>query len=180
MAVLSKQVIEGIAQKMTEKSKNHSAALALEYKELVTTIFESQVPEAVMDLFKGKNCGYVETTTSVYLDGHGLNRQSVALTRACPSEVSYGAELKLTSATADKIVKLKRKKEKADEDYKQLVLETESALFALKTFKNIKENLPEAIPFLPPPMSNSLVVNFKTLQTKLSKQPEAKKELAVS
>lgn len=48
---------------------------------------------------------------------------------------------------------------------------------ALKTHKNIAENLPEAVPFLPPPMSNALVVNFSSLQKKLNKQPEVSKQV---
>lgn len=70
-------------------------------------------------------------------------------------------------------MKIKRELEKAEQEYKQLFSETENALLALKTQKNIRENLPEAIPFLPPPISNSLVVNFASLQKKLNKQPDA-------
>jgi hypothetical protein len=72
-------------------------------------------------------------------------------------------------------MKVKRKKEKAKEDYKNLVTETEAALYALKTAKNVRENLPEAAVYLPPPMSNALIVNFNTLQKKLNKQPEVLK-----
>lgn len=173
MATLSKQVIENIAQKMTEKSKKFAEKLKNDYQEIVTFYMEAQAPDEVKKCFKN-HPDYIETTGNAYLDGYGFNRESVSLNKQVPAITSYHASLNLTSAIADKILKAKRKYEKAKEDYKQLVQETESALFALKTHKNIRENLSEAIPYLPPPMSNSLVVNFDSLQKKLNKQPEVK------
>lgn len=177
MAVLSKTVIESIAEKMTEKSRKYADSVNNELKELVTAIYEDQLPAAVKNLFK-THSEYLETTQSVFLDGNGFNREVITMTKRLPSTTSYNQKLSLTAAIADKIMKAKRKKEKADEDYRQLVQETGSALYALKTYKNIKENLPEAIPFLPPPMSNALVVNFAGLQKKLGKQPQIKAEVA--
>lgn len=173
MPVLSKTTIEHIAQKMTEKSKKHYEALKKDYRDLATSLFEAQVPEQVMKCFK-IHPDFIETAGSVFLDGHGFNRESITLVRQVPATTNWNARLNLTAAIADKLMRAKRKYDKACEDYKNLVLETESALMALKTHKNIKENLPEAVPFLPPPMSNSLVVNFSSLQKKLNKQPEVK------
>lgn len=173
MATLSKMVIENIASKMTEKSKKYAEKLKKDYQDLVTLLFEAQVPEEVKKCFK-THSEYIETTSSVYLDGHGFNRESVSLNKQVPAITNSRASMALTSAIADKIMKAKRKYEKAKEEYKQLYSETEAALFALKTHKNIKENLPEAMPYLPPPMSNSLIVNFDSLQKRLNKQPEIK------
>jgi len=173
MATLSKMVIESISEKMTEKSKKYLLDLEEKYSQVVTDFFESQIPEQIIKVFK-THPEYIETTMSAYLDGYGFNRESVTLTKRIPSTSSFHAKLNLNAAMADKILKVKRKMEKAKEDYNDLLQQTQSALFALKTEKNIRENLPEAIPFLPPPMSNSLVVNFSSLQQKLNKQPEIK------
>lgn len=81
------------------------------------------------------------------------------------------ATLTLTDAIATKLTKAKRKWEKAYADCQELKKETEQALINLRTFKNIRENIPEAGPFLPPPMSNSLVVNVESLNKKLAHQP---------
>lgn len=178
MSTLAKGVLEKIAKKLTEKSNQHYQSLKKEYSEIVTEIAESQVPEEVMKFFK-KHSEYVETCSTVFMDGHGLNRESVGLSRQIPATSSYSVSLKLNAVSAEKIIKAKRKKEKAKDDYEQLLNETEGALFALKTHKNISENLPAAIPFLPPPMSNALVVNFDSLKKRLNKQPEIKTEVAV-
>jgi hypothetical protein len=174
MAVLSKMVIEQIAGKMTEKSKKYAEQMDREWKELATTIYESQLPVEVMKLFKSHS-EYVQTVRDLYIDGHGLNREYVELSKQLPSPTKYNNTIKLTAAIGEKLVNAKRKKEKAFDDYKQLLREIESALYALKTDKNVRENLPEAIPYLPPPMSNALVVNFDALQKKLNKQPEVVK-----
>ena len=145
----------------------------------MTTIFyEEQIPEKVKSLFK-TNPDYVITTSSVYADGNGFNRESISLSKALPSVSGYNTRITLSAAQADKLVKAKRKFEKAKEDYEVLLRETQSALLALKTEKNVRENLPEAVPFLPPPMSNSLVVNFKSLQDRLNKQPDAKETVSI-
>lgn len=177
MSVLSKVVIEQIAEKMTEKSKKYSELVYKELKELVTEIYESQVPEPVMKVFK-THCDYIETCSSIELDGHGFNRETITLTKQLPATSTYRQKLHLTATIADKIIKAKRKREKAKEDYENLLRETQSALSALKTYKNVRENLPEAVPYLPPPMSNALVVNFNSLQKRLNKQPEVKTEVA--
>jgi hypothetical protein len=173
MATLSKMAIENIAEKMTEKSKKYVEATLKEYQTLATEIYETQIPDEVKKCFKNHS-QYIETTQTLFLDGHGFNRDSLSMIKQMPSTTSYQQKLNLTAAVADKLIKAKRKWEKAKDDYKHLKEETEAALFALKTNKNIRENLPEAIPYLPPPMSNALVVNFSSLQKKLVKQPELK------
>lgn len=179
MATLSKTLIESIAKKMTEKSYKFKTEKELEFRQLVTDYYEKQIPQKVIDLFK-THSEYVETTMSVYLDNRGFNRHSVALTKRLPSDTNYNKNFILTAPIADKLIKAKGVSDNAKAEYKILLSETESALLALKTEKNVRENLPEAIPFLPPPMSNSLVVNFKSLQNRLNKQPETKENANIS
>lgn len=173
MATLSKIAIENIAEKMTEKSKQYKNELFKKYSDLVAHIYQAQIPDEIKEIFK-THPEYIETTSHICLDGHGFNRELVDVGKQLPSKSHYAAYVNLTAPIADKIIKAKRKWEKARDDYKQLYQETESALMALKTNKNIRENLPEAIPYLPPPMSNSLVVNFESLQNRLNTQPEIK------
>lgn len=177
MAQLSKMVIDQIATKMVEKSKKYSDAMQKELETLVTEIYQDQVPEEVKKVFKS-HCEYIETSQCVYLDGHGFNRETISMTKQMPAVTQYNQRLNLTAATADRIMKVKRKADKAKEDYKSLLQETQSALEALKTHKNIRENLPEAAAYLPPPMSNALVVSFDSLQKRLKKQPEVSKDAA--
>ena len=179
MAQLSKQVIEQIALKMTEKTKKHVEQLLKDYQQVVTDLYEITVADEVKTCFK-KHPDYFDTVGTLSLRGHGFDYLSVSTTKRVISRGgAYSSHFDLTSAQADKITKPKRAYEKASEEYKKLFQETESALLTLKTHKNIKENLPEAEPFLPPPMSNALVVNFDSLHKKLKKQNELEKKVAV-
>lgn len=173
MATLSKQVTEAIAEKMTLKSKKYADAMYKQLQKVTTEIYEDQIPIEVMKVFKN-HYEFIETTQSVYLDGHGFNRKTISLTKQLPSRSRYNATLKLNAVIADRIMKASKKYDKAKQDFEELLLQTKSALTTLKTNKNIRENLPEAIPFLPPPVSNSLVVNFDSLKNRLNKQPEVK------
>lgn len=172
MATLSKTVLENIAEQMTKKSKEHVAALKKEYQQLATDLYKATIPEDVAACFKN-HPSYFDTAGTVKANGHGFDYEHISIVG--PNLVSnngnYNVLLKLNAADGSKLWAAKVKYEKAQEKYKQLVQETEGALFALKTHKNIKENLPEAIPFLPPPMSNALVVNFNSLKKKLANQP---------
>jgi len=156
---------------MTEGSRKKVDELKKEYGEAAKQMYLSDIPAKVMEVFK-THSEYFETTTNLYLDGHGFNRDSVDFVGSLPSMKSYSCPLKLTAARGETLVKMKRKYVAAKQAYKDLVDETETALLTLRTFARIRETLPEAAPFLPPPMSNSLVVNFDTLQKKLKAQPE--------
>lgn len=173
MSVISKELAKKIATKLTEKSKNHLNSLRTDYTELVTIAYEATVPKNIMDLFI-KDKTYFDDTSSISFNGHGFNYEQVTSTRRVPSNYSgYHCNLELTPKVAEKLIKAKQRWEKAAKSYKTLFDETEQALLSLKTYNNIRKELPEAAPYLPPPLSNALVVNFTSLKSRLNKQPEA-------
>lgn len=174
MSRISKELAGQIATKLTEKSKVAVEELHVEYREFVTTIYEEQTPKEVKDCFKN-NQQWFYTRSSICLNGHGFGWDRVASTRPVICNRNSDADIYLTAKIAEQIIKYKRKWEKASEDYKQLKLETETALLNLGTHARIKESFPLAAPMLPPPISNALVCNFDSLTKKLQKQPEIKK-----
>lgn len=175
MSRISNDLAGQIAQKLTEKSRLAAEKLHVEYRELVTVFYESQTPDAVKKCFKD-NYEWFSTRSSVNLDGHGFRWNQVSTTRPIICNNDSSANLKLTAKIADQITASKRKWEKAKEKYENLKTEAKQALLTLKTFNNIRKELPEAAPMLPPPMSNALVVNFSSLKKQLAAQPEIKKE----
>ncbi len=176
MAVLSKMVIEQIASKMTDKSKKYVEQLKKQYEQIATDYYESSIPDVIKKAFKD-HCEYFDLAGSVKFNGHGFNHETVSMSKRLVSNGgNYYATIKLTSDMANKLQNAKRKYEKAKDEFKTLFDETEGALLALKTHKNIRENLPQAAPYLPPPMSNALVVSFDSLQKRLNKQPDLKEQ----
>jgi hypothetical protein len=159
-----------VAYKLTEKSKAVADKLHIEYRKSVMEFYKSTLPKAVLAFFKTEYCEYVETTNSVILDGHGFRHEYVSFIGALPSENGNTPQLKFDTNDGAKFIAAKRKWDKADKEYKDLKGETKQALLALRTFANIRKELPEAAQYLPPPMSNALVVNFDSLHKKLKAQ----------
>lgn len=179
MAKLSKITIEGIAQKMTASTLAAVEQLKKDYEEFVTFLYEEQIPSAVKTFAK-QHSGYLHWTRSVKLDGLGFHWEYIHTTRPVIQDEHGMAQLNMDIKMAEKIKKAMNKHEDAYKAYKTMLSETKQALAALGTHNRIKENLPEAIPFLPPPMSNSLVVNFDSLKKKLKAQPDTKKIAAIA
>jgi len=177
MSRISNDLAGQIALKLTEKSRILSDNLHLEYRELITQVYESQTPTEIRELYK-KYPEWFYTRTAIIIDGNGFRWEKPSSTRPVIQNNQTDAKLLLSPKVSEKILASKRKWEKAKAEYDDLRAETKQALLTLKTFSNIRKELPEAAPLLPPPLSNSLIVNFDSLHKKLSKQPDvAKKEI---
>jgi len=179
MSRISQELAAQIAVKLTEKSRIAADKLHVEYRELVTSLYEAQTPGDVKVCFT-KYPDWFYTRSNIKLHGHGFNWEYVNPTRPLITNNNTDCILELTAKISDKIISAKRKWQKAKEGYDKLNLETRQALLTLKTFNNIRKELPQAAPMLPPPLSNALVVNFDTLKKQLDKQPDIKKETITS
>lgn len=171
MSVISKDLAGQISFKITEPSRKASEAMHVEFRELVTKLYEDQIPEAVLATFK-KQPDWFYTRSEVKLEGHGFSWEHIATTRPLITNANGKCDIHLTAKIADQIMKAKRKWQEAQKKYNLLREETKQALLTLKTYANIRKELPQAAPMLPPPISNALVCNFDSLRKQLQKQPE--------
>lgn len=174
MSVISKDLAGQIATKLTEASRIESDKLHVEFRELVTKFYEDQTPDEVKKCLKN-NPDWISTKQSVRLHGHGFDWEYISTTRPIICNDRDGGDMKMTSKISDQLMTLKRKWEKAKDKYKTLKDETKQALLTLKTYNNIRKEIPLAAPMLPPPISNALVVSFDSLKRRLSNQPDSKK-----
>jgi len=170
MSRISQELAKNIAKKLTEKTLSNVNLLKKQYCDFVTKCYVNQMPKDVFDAYN-KNPQWFYTRRCIDFKGHGFNYESVS-SEPVVSNCSGDAILELTPKLAADIMKLKRIKDKASDDYKTLLSETEQALLSCRTFKNIEENIPAAKPFLPPPTSNALMVNFDSINRKINNQPE--------
>jgi len=174
MSVISKDLASQIAYKLTVGSKQKVDAAHADYMEAVTELYEQQIPQDVKDCFS-KNPDWFYTRGIVSFEGFGFRWENVSTKRGVIANSGTSAHLKLTGKSAEKLTAIKRKWEKEKANYEELKEETKNALLALKTYNNIRKELPLASPLLPPPMSNALVCNFDSLKKRLTKQPEVVK-----
>ncbi len=170
---ISKELAEKIAYKMTLVTYEKVKELKEAFCYAVTELYKKEIPAEVAELFK-KYPSYVNTNSQIRLNGNGWNYEHVNLAENVPSDNNGYDTLVPTSKQSDALKKLKHQYEDAQKAYKKLLSDTENALLMLRTFARIKEQLPEAEKYLPPPMSNALVVNFENLQDRLKKQPVTK------
>jgi len=171
MSRISNDLAGQISLKLTEKSRLAVQQLHVSYRELVTKTYEDQTPSEVKALLE-LHPEWCHTRTSVTLEGMGFRWVRVSTTRPVVANTQGDCHMKMTAKIVEKLTNAKRKLDKSEADYNALCDETKQALLTLKTFNNIRKELPEAAPLLPPPLSNSLIVNFDSLHKKLSKQPE--------
>lgn len=163
---ISQDNAQAIANKMTEAKQKKVSELYDDYINAVKEAYEMQLPKEVMAFFQ-KFPSYCETTTSIKLDSHGFNREYVGIKGALPSTTGYSAELDLNAKLADRLNKLRNKWDAATKAYKKLNLDIKTALLSLKTYKAIRENFPEAVPFLPERETMALAVNFSEIRKEL-------------
>jgi len=179
MSVISQDLANKISVKLTEKSRQAAEKLHVEYRELATQFYEEQTPKEVKDCLK-KHPDWFYTRSSMILNEHGFNWEYVTSTRPVICNSNTECYLKLNSKISKQLTEAKRKWEKAKGSYEKLQIEAKQALLALKTYNNIRKELPEASSMLPPPISNALVVDFSSLKRKLKNQPDEKKQLTAT
>jgi len=174
MSRISNDLAGQIAYKLTEKSRKAMEEKHVAYREVVTTLYEQTTPQPVLDVLK-KYPDWIDTASNIRLQGHGFNYEYVSPTRTIVSNCRNNA-LELTDKMAKSITAVKKEWEKSQDKYKSLKDEIKHALLSLKTYANIRKELPAAAEYLPPPMSNALVVNLGNLNKRITNQPEIKKE----
>ena len=177
MSVISKDLAGKIAYKLTEKSRLAAERLHVDFREAVTALYEKKTPKEISDLLK-KHGDWIRTSTTIRLNGNGFSYEYVTATRKIINMANSDNYLEMTNTEADKLVNAKRKWEAAVKKYNLLKSDAEQAILTLKTFNNIRKELPEAAAMLPPPLSNALVVDFSSLKKQLAHQQEEKKEVA--
>lgn len=173
MSRITQDLAGQIAYKLTEKSRAAAELLKKDYQQMTTDYYDQETPKEVAEV-KAKHPDWFCTTRTIRLEGHGFRYETVTATHPVIKNKDHDAYLTLTPKIASALTTAKRNWEKADAACKELKKETEHALINLRTYKNISENIPEAKAYLPPPMSNALVVNVDSLNRKLAKQPEVK------
>jgi|GEM_PF-5527684 len=151
--------------------KQRDAALKI-FESAAKEAYLQTVPDKVMEVYKKFPC-WCQSATGLKLDGNGFDRLYVSVGRV-PSTTEYNMSFKPSADTAKKLHVLERAFSDLKERYKKMLLDTETALLNLRTYKAIAEQIPEAIPFLPATESTAIILNLSGLRKNL-KEIQAKK-----
>ncbi len=133
---------ESVAEKLAHKSEKKLEKLKNKTREEVKATIISMIPKDVYNTFLNHS-SYVRTTSSMNLNILGYGRQFSFGTQLPQASWSWSTEIR--TACAVHVTKLA----KAENKHKALVREFYNAIRALKSYKNITLQFPEAVPYLP-------------------------------
>lgn len=164
MSIITKAAAKEVALKLTDKKAKMLTDLQREFEEYCTDLTEAATPKKVLELFK-THPNYLSSFKHVYFSGEGIAHSgSKKLTRPIPRA---GSNVNLEPEEARAYMKKLHSLEDAKLQYEKLLIDTESALLGLKSYKKISECFPEATPFLPNKISTTLVVDISKLRGRL-------------
>jgi len=165
MSRITKDLAERTALKLTEKKL---LAINMVKEELSKLLFDYQyesLPEQIKDCFKA-HPDYFNKSSSFRPLGEGLNFSYHNIISELP--YSKNANVVLNKEQANRVSKLIAKKETMSQKYRQLNIEIESTLFALRTYKNVEREFPEAFVLLPELSTNtSVMINVSSIRSQL-------------
>lgn len=163
MSRITKQIAENVAIKLTEKQAKEIKDLQSELKDKFTEIYLKTIPKEVLDLFK-KHPDFMETRSSMQLQGNGFNYQYIGLNASYPCKNHV-----FTPSPQDAKILLSQINDVYNKksELSKLKLEIETLVFGLRTYAKVKSEFPEAAPFLPKATSTALMVNISDLRKKL-------------
>lgn len=163
---ISKEAAKNITSKLLETKRKKLDAAYLEYRQLATDLYKSQLPNELVELQR-KYPEYISKCSSLLINSHGFNWERINATEQVIQVAKGENIIDLNAKDADKLLKLKQKHEKLRKSYSELFSETEHALISLGTTKRIEENFPEAKPFLPVSENLLPVANLADLRSKI-------------
>lgn len=142
---ITKTIAENVAKELTkkldEKIKEHQDDL----EKIASEIFEKSLPKGLMEAYS-KFPKYISTRGGFQLVGNGADYELMSFGKQLPSiKSSFQASLKETQSLIGRYDNIKRlKKEKSE-----LETNIKEALLALKTYKKVEQEFPEAVQYLP-------------------------------
>ena len=170
MKNISKTRANEIAIKLNEKRKNEIEKLYLELEALCTDLaieyLHDKYQLKISD-FSEKLKPFFNYVHRIYIIGCGFSTEEFE-TKKIPSTTKYIFHIALEKPTekSEKIRQLSNELKTLKKEYKDLVLKTETAIYSLKTYKNIQNHFSIASPYLTDmdeTKNTSLQINFSSL-----------------
>jgi DNA-binding MarR family transcriptional regulator len=168
---ISKDMARQISFRLTDKGRAKVENLKKEWQKAVTLAYIQQTPEKIIKT-KAQYPEWFQMTDSITLDGHGFSWTNVAATERVIKDSKGNSFLKLNAKLSGDLKVLQTAWHNAKQSNEKLQQETENAILALGTYKQIIEKFPDAAQYLPNvgPKSMALIPNLDGLKAKLQKQ----------
>lgn len=154
------------AKKAAEPLKAEYEKIREALRAKVTTIAKKRIPRAILNNYK-KYPRYFNKVGYTYIKGVGISyRESIIFTESIPFPDSA---LELDKDESKEVLALIEQYEAKEEEYKKAKLDLQSAITGFGTIKQLKENMPQLIPFLPIKTETAVSIPVKELTKKYGK-----------
>ncbi|MDR6844478.1 hypothetical protein [Flavobacterium granuli] len=167
MSKITKQIAELTAKKLVKPKKEKIDIQKKELKEEVEKLLLKQIPTDVLTFYK-KYPNYTDTSASVEISGNGWNFQRVLLNKELPSPNKNKHQLLPDVENASILLKLFNEIKDAEKSVEKLEADLSITIFALRTYKSVEENFPEAFDLLPKIVNNSLQINLSDIRNRVN------------
>jgi hypothetical protein len=161
------------ASKMTKKYRDEVKEIKVKVSAIVTKEYEKQLPKEVLDCYKDFK-GYFETTERIYVVGKGLNSDEINLIERLPKKPTntWSTTISLSDEVASIIAPMLEKANDIDHKSDRKEREIKGVLLALRTYKNVLDQFPEAAEYLDVKSveNRNLPVNLSELRKEFSKE----------
>jgi len=144
-------IAEETALKITKPLEDKIDEAELAFEEKVTELLIARIPKELRAIiekypkwFYGRNEGNTITLTE-----NGFNRRGVRLTKIVHFADHYTSQVSVTKEEAKVLYKLDDVVDKATEKYNETYRSIKQTLINLRTYKRVKDELPEAYALLP-------------------------------
>ena len=164
MSRITKELASSIAEQLLKPKKEAITALKKERKDIVSDLYFNELPVEIRKAFE-KYPAYFSRQSSVRIHGPGFGYECYELSKSLP-QIDHS--LSVDEKTGNVIKKLSNKIEKLQQEYRVMESEIENALLALRTYKNVEKEFPEAASYLPEKHTTALIVNISSIREKLT------------
>ena len=166
MSIISQAIATAISSQLTQHLQVEKNAIEKEVSQLVYDTVMKTVPEDVLKCFK-KHPRFFNEKKSVQLVGHGFNWKNADLIKALPLTTTL---FTLTDVNEAKLIdSLMNKASAKHNEVRDLKQSIYNALIALRSYKSIEANFPEAAKYLPKKEGRMLpTVQLKEVREKLN------------
>ena len=166
MTRITKVVARHIARELTQAKRDAIAKDEETLKEIMTGRYLATVPKLVLDGFK-KYPKYFKTDNGLTVIGAGFNHDYISI-HASPDKVSGRIALSLFSGPGNEAIFDQYTKVKDDiTKLQDLRRDIENSLISLGTYAKIREQFPEAAPYLVDPVSTAVSINLDKIRKQL-------------
>lgn len=165
MSRITKEIAKDVATQMLKARKDEFEKIAMELAEIVTEEYKRQLPDGMYAMFK-KNRRYFSIISYCNVVGVGLSKHNITLKESLPYGDTYS--IKVNDDFAKKVLTLSDAVDDKRKEYERLKKEIEIALFNIRTYKNVLNVFPEAVPFLPKITTTAVAINLSSIRSSLN------------